>query len=138
MTDPRVTRLAELLCSHSIELNQDDSLLIHAFDIPEEAVAEVVRVAQQTGAKVAVRLESALVRRQLMHGMTEANARTIAEIEKHEMEQMTAYIALRGTHNYAEGSDVPSEIQSMWNREYTQPVVFGIRVPKTKWVALRW
>jgi aminopeptidase len=54
------------------------------------------------------------------------------------MEQMTAYIALRGSHNYAELSDVPGEVQTMWNREYTQPVVFGIRVPKTKWVALRW
>jgi aminopeptidase len=70
--------------------------------------------------------------------MTEENARTIAAIEKYEMEQMTAYIALRGTHNYAETSDVPGDIMKMWQREYTTPVVFGVRVPKTKWVALRW
>ena len=138
MLDPRVTKLAELLCSHSCDLSSSDSVLIHAFDIPEEAVAEFVRVAQSKGAKVAVRLESALVRRQLMHGMTESNAQVYADIEKFEMEQMTAYIALRGTHNYAEGSDVPSNIQAMWNRVYVKPVVFGVRVPKTKWVALRW
>ncbi|MEZ0326895.1 MAG: aminopeptidase [Fimbriimonas sp.] len=138
MVDPRITRLAELLCSHSCELTADDKLLIHAFDIPEEAVAEVARVAQQSGADVAVRLESSLVRRQLMLGMTERNARLIAESERHEMEQMTAYIALRGSHNYAELSDVPGETQNIWNKEYTQPVVFGVRVPKTKWVALRW
>ncbi|HVL39001.1 MAG TPA: hypothetical protein VM328_06380, partial [Fimbriimonadaceae bacterium] len=76
MLDPRVTKLAELLCTHSTELGPKDSLLIHAFDIPEEAVAEVVRVAQSKGAKVAVRLESNLVRRQLMLGMTEDNAKT--------------------------------------------------------------
>ncbi|CAN5570341.1 aminopeptidase [soil metagenome] len=138
MTDPRVTRLAELLCTHSTELTSADSVLIHAFDIPEDSVAEIVRVAQSTGAKVAVRLESNVVRRQLMLGMSEANARTIADIEKHEMEQMTAYLALRGTHNYAESADVPSETMAMWNKEYVQPVVFGVRVPKTKWVALRW
>jgi aminopeptidase len=138
MLDPRVTKLAELLCSHSCQLTADDSLLIHAFDIPEEAVAEVVRVAQSKGAKVAVRLESNLIRRQLMLGMTEDNARLYANIEKHEMEQMTAYMALRGTHNYAEQADVPGDTQKMWTREYVQPVVFGVRVPKTKWVALRW
>jgi aminopeptidase len=138
MLDPRITKLAELLCDHSCKLNADDSVLIHAFDIPEEAVAELVRVAQSRGAKVAVRLESNLVKRQLLLGMTVPNAQMIAEVEKHEMEQMTAYIALRGTHNYAETSDVPGEVLNMWQREYAVPVVFGIRVPKTKWAVLRW
>ncbi len=138
MLDPRVTKLAELLASHCCELSSADSVLIHAFDIPEEAVAEVVRVAQGKGAKVAVRLESGQIRRQLMLGMTEDNAKLYADIEKYEMEQMTAYIALRGTHNYAEQSEVPGDIMSMWQRLYSTPVVFGVRVPKTKWVALRW
>lgn len=138
MTDPRVTKLAELLCSHSCRLVPGDRVLVHAFDIPEEVVAEVVRVVQSFGAEVAVRTESNLVRRQLMLGMTESNARLAALIERAEMEQMTAYIALRGTDNYAEHSDVPSEIQQMWQREYVQPVVFGVRIPRTKWVALRW
>ena len=74
MLDPRITRLAELLCDHSTRLNSEDAVLVHAFDIPEEAVAEIVRVAQSRGAKVAVRLESNLVKRQMLHGMTEANA----------------------------------------------------------------
>lgn len=138
MIDPRVTRLAELLTSHSTRLTSEDRVLIHAFDIPEAVVAEVVRCAQAKGAQVAVRLESNLVRRQLLLGMTEANARIIAAVEKHEMEHMTAYIALRGTKNVSETVDVPGEILSMWQREYAVPVVFQTRVPKTKWVALRW
>jgi aminopeptidase len=138
MVDPRVSRLAELLVTHSVCLTPNDRVLVHAFDIDDEIVAEVVRVAQGTGAQVAVRLESNLVKRQLMLGMTEANAKTIAAAELAEMELMTAYISLRGTHNYAEQSDVPPEISNMWGRVYSQPVVFGCRVPKTKWVALRW
>lgn len=138
MLDPRVTRLAELLCQHSTRLTAEDRLLIHAFDIEPEAVAEMVRVAQKTGAQVAVRLESGRVKRQLMLGMTEANARTIAAAEKAEMELMTAYIALRGSHNIMESGDVPSENSAIWQREYAVPVVFETRVPKTKWVALRW
>lgn len=138
MVDPRVTKLAELLCSHSCKLGPEDSVLIHAFDISEDAVAEMVRVAQSKGARVAVRLESGVVRRQLMLGMDLANVKLHAAIEAHEMEQMTAYIALRGTHNYAEQSDVPADVLKTWSKHYTEPVVFGIRVPRTKWVALRW
>lgn len=138
MLDPRVTQLAELLCTHSTKLSEADAVLIHAFDIPEEAVAEMVRVARSKGAKVALRLESSFAKRQLMLGMTQENARLIAEVERHEMERMTAYVALRGSHNYAELGDIPNEIQQMWTKEYVTPVVFGVRVPKTKWVALRW
>ena len=35
MTDPRVTKLAELLCTHSTSLTADDTVLIHATDIPD-------------------------------------------------------------------------------------------------------
>lgn len=138
MLDPRVTKLAELLCSHSCDLSEKDSLLIHAFDIPNEVVAEFVRVAQNTGAKVTVRLESNLVKRQILRGLTEPSVQLIADIEKYEMQQMTAYIALRGSFNTTEHADVPAENNRLWTREYVTPVVFGVRVRHTKWVALRW
>lgn len=138
MLDPRVTRLAELLCTHSTSLGSQDTVLIHAFDIPNECVAEFVRVAQSKGAQVVTRIESNVVRRQLMLGITEANIHTIADCEKYEMEKMTAYIALRGGDNTMEMSDVPGATIQMWQRLYAVPVVFGVRVPKTKWVVLRW
>lgn len=138
MIDPRVTQLAELLCSHSCQIGPEDRVLLHTFDLNEEAVAEFVRVIQSYGAEVVIRMESNIVRRQLLLGLSEGNVRTIADIEKHEMERMTAYIALRGTHNSTEFADVPGDKLSLWTREYQIPVVFGIRVPKTKWVALRW
>jgi aminopeptidase len=74
----------------------------------------------------------------MMLGMSEANAAIYAEIEKHEMEQMTAYIALRGSDNYAEMSDVAGATLSMWQRVYATPVVFETRIPKTKWAVTRW
>lgn len=138
MLDPRVTHLAEVLTSHSTRLNKDDKVLIHAFDLPAEVVSELVRVAQSTGAQVMTRLESAVVRRQQLLGMTPENADLIADVEKYEMEHMTAYIALRGSHNITESSDIPGEIMSMWQQRYAQPVIFQVRVPKTKWVVLRW
>jgi len=138
MLDPRVTRLAELLCDHSVRLTAEDRLLIHAFDIPPAAVAEVVRVAQSRGAKVAVRLESNTVKRQILNGLSPESVALVASIEKYEMEQMTSYISLRGGDNYAELSDVPGANMTLWQKDYVTPVVFETRVAKTKWVALRW
>ncbi|MFN8220013.1 MAG: aminopeptidase [Fimbriimonadales bacterium] len=136
MLDPRVTKLAKLLCTHSTKLGKDDRVLIHAFDIPEEAVAELVRVAQSTGAQTVVRIEHNLIKRQLLHGLTKDNAETIAKVELAEMKEMTAYIALRGTHNYAEQADVPADIQQVWQLAYRD--VLNHRVENTKWVVLRW
>lgn len=61
MLDPRVTGLANLICDHSIKLGTEDRVLVHAFDIPAEAVAEVVRAVQARGSAVQVRLESNLI-----------------------------------------------------------------------------
>lgn len=138
MLDPRVTQLAELLCAHSTKLGPEDSVLIHAFDVPAEAVAEVVRVAQSKGAKVVTRLENETVRRQYLLGMTEANASLIAEIEASEMDRMTAYISIRGSQNVSTMNDIPQDVNAMWQKVYATPVVFERRVPNTKWVALRW
>jgi len=138
MLDPRVTSLAELLCSHSTNLKPEDKVLIHAFDVPHEVTAEVARLAMSKGAKVVTRIESNTVRRKMLLELSAENIELIAEIEKFEMERMTAYISLRGGANYAEMSDVPAEQMSLWQKLYATPVVFGVRVPNTKWVALRW
>jgi len=138
MLDPRITRLAQLVCGHSVGLTAEDRVLIHAFDIPSDAVVEFVREAQSRGAKVAVRLESNAVKRQILRGLTPESVALIANVEKYEMEQMTAYISLRGGDNYAELSDVPGENMTLWQKDYATPVVFETRVAKTRWVAMRW
>jgi aminopeptidase len=138
MLDPRVTELAELLCTHSTGLDAQSKVLIHSFDVPAEATAELVRVAQSKGAQTIVRLENSLVRRQMMLGMTEANAQLIADAELAEMKSVSHYIALRGGDNYAQMIEVPQNTQNMWQRVYATPVVFETRVPNTRWVVLRW
>ena len=136
MTDPRVKNLADMLCSYSMELSSKDTLLIHTFDMPMPVITQFVKSAQQTGAKVTVRIEDSSVRRQLLHGMAQEGAKIASDIQLSEMEHMTAYLALRGAHNISEFSDVPSENMEAWNKAYR--TVLDHRVNKTKWVVLRW
>ena len=52
------------------------------------------------------------------------------------MKKMDAYIALRGSNNITEISDVPAEQMKLVARKM-RPVL-DHRVKKTKWVVLRW
>ena len=127
-----------MICDHSTSLTPEDNVLIHAIDIPDECVAEMVRVVQSKGAQVAVRLESSRIKRQILKGLTAESATLIADCELEEMKRMTAYISLRGGDNVSETADVSAENQTLWSKLYATPVVFGQRVPHTKWSALRW
>jgi aminopeptidase len=138
MLDPRVTQLASLLCEHSTRLKEGDNLLIEAFDIPAEYVAEFVRVAREHGANVLVQNYSTRVQRALLLHIDEQNADLYADIDRYRMQKMDAYIALRGAENALEASDVPTANMKLWNQRYGVPVHFEVRVPKTRWVVLRW
>lgn len=134
--DPRITKLIELITSHSLSLSSQDQLLIHAFDMPENIVAELARIAQKSGSHIHVKLESTLVQRQLMMECTPEQLRVEVENQLHEMNNMTAYIALRAKHNIYEHSDIPPEKMQQWQSAYRE--VLSHRVDKTKWVILRW
>ncbi len=136
MIDKRVTDLANVLVNYSIELSEKDTLLLHAFDVDDDVIAEIIRVAKLAGANVMLRKESAVVRREMLFGLTEENAAIIADNEMHEMKLATAYIGLRGWRNVTELSDVPADKMSLWNSHYRD--VLNQRVNDTKWVVLRW
>jgi aminopeptidase len=134
--DPRLTQLAEGLCGFSTELRRGERVLIDAFDVPDAMVVELVRAARRRGALPCVQLHRARITRELMLGAEEAQFQPLAEIELARMQKMDAYIALRGSENIFEGSDIPSERVQLVSR-LMKPVL-DHRVGKTKWVVLRW
>lgn len=138
MLDPRITQLAALLTHHSLGLKAGERLLIEAFDIPEEAVVEALRAARAVGAQVFVQTYQSKVMRALISGISEENAVAYGEIDANRMDKIDAYIGLRGGHNFAEMSDVPSDSNKLWAKNYQNPVHFDRRVSKTRWVVLRW
>jgi aminopeptidase len=77
------------------------------------------------------------VERELLMGMTKEQLKLMAELECEKMRHMSAYIGIRGDENMSELSDVPSEKINMYSKYFVGPVN-EIRVPKTKWVVLRY
>jgi aminopeptidase len=134
--DPRFTQLAEGLTGFSTNLKKGERVLIDAFDIPDAMVIALVRAARACGAHPYVQIHRARITRELTLGAEEAQFAHHSMVELLRMQKMDAYIALRGSENIFEASDIPSSRVQLVSR-LMKPVL-DHRVGKTKWVVLRW
>ena len=136
MHDQRFDKLAKLLVEYSTRLKRNDNLLIEAFDVPDEMVVALIRAARKAGAAPFVQIQRNRVSRELALEASDRQLNFAAQHELARMKKMQAYIALRGSHNITELSDVPvSKMQLLAKK--MRPVQ-DHRVKKTKWCVLRW
>lgn len=138
MIDARWEKLARLLVQHSMRVQVGERVLIEAFDMPPAFVALMVRQIVEAGGLPLVELKSNRVLRALYQTATAEQIQLIGELEKQRMEQVQCYVGLRGAGNFAEMSDVPQDKMHLIRQYWWQPVHQEVRVPKTKWVVLRW
>lgn len=136
MRDARFDKLAELLTGYSTSLKRGEKVLIEAFDVPDEMTIALVRAARKRGATPFVQIQRAPVSREMALGIDEAQVGLTARLELARMKEMDAYIALRGSDNITEMSDVPVDRMKLIAKKM-RPVQ-DHRVNQTKWVVLRW
>ena len=136
MKDPRFSQLARQLTSYSTQLKKGESVLLDLYDVPESFAIELVKEVRKRGGQPVVRLHSASLTRELLKGATSEQYRLTAKHLFAEMKDMDAYIAVRGSHNIAEQSDVPAAKMELAMSAMRK--VIDHRVKKTKWCVLRW
>ena len=136
MPDPRFDQLARLLTGFSTRLQPGERVLLDCFDTPAEMTVALVRAARAAGALPFVQLHDARVTRELLREAGEEQYALLSRLELARMQEMQGYIAIRGSHNIAELSDVPSDRMTLATRAL-KPVI-DHRVGKTKWCVLRW
>src|SRR5438128_1460730 len=136
MYDARFDRLARLLVEYSIRLKRKETALIEAFDVPDEMTIALVRAIRKLGAIPFVQIHHSRVSRALALDVTERQLNLTATHELARMKKMNAYIALRGSNNITELSDVPVDRLKLLAKKM-RPVM-DQRVKKTKWCVLRW
>jgi aminopeptidase len=110
--------------------------LIEGFDIPDEMIVALVRAARNAGGIPFAQIYSNRVNRALALESSDRQLDITASHELARMKKMNAYIAVRGSHNITELSDVPADKMQLIGRKM-RPVQ-DQRVKRTKWVVLRW
>ncbi len=139
MQDPRIDKLANVLIHHSCRLKSGQKVLIEAFDLPEpNLICRLVDEACRVGAIPIVNIKHNAVLRSLYRGATEDSMKLAGKFEADVMNEMDAYIGVRGSANSSEFADVSGDRMDLYQQHWWQPVHVQIRVPKTRWVVLRY
>jgi aminopeptidase len=136
MHDDRFDKLAKLLVEYSVRLKRNETVLIEAFDIPDEMTIALIRAVRKAGGVPFVQTYYTRVNRALALEASDRQLNLMASLELARMKKMNAYIAVRGSNNITELSDVPPEKMKLIGRKMRR--VQDQRVKKTKWVVLRW
>src|SRR5438132_5356308 len=136
MHDDRFDKLAKLLVEYSIRLRRNETVLIEAFDIPDEMTVALVRAVRKAGGVPFAQVYHARVNRALALEASDRQLNLMANLELARMKKMSAYIAVRGSHNITELADVPPDKMKLIGKKMRR--VQDQRVKRTKWVVLRW
>ena len=136
MTDPRFKKLAKLLVEYSTALGKGDRVLLDMIDVPDEFSIELMRAARNVGATPLIEVRHTRINREIMRGTNDIHSVLVRDIEMFRMKKVQAYVAIRGSANASEASDVPSHLLALYSK-VLRPVL-NYRVNKTRWVVLRW
>lgn len=137
--DERIKKLAYNLVNYSCKVKEGNKVYIHHIGASTEDLArQLVKEVYAVGGIPFVHYTNVKVQREWLMNCSEEQLKLMAERDCLEMSKMDCYIGVRGTDNVAELSDVPPEKMKLYEELYSKPVHHDIRVPKTRWVVLRY
>ena len=136
MKDPRIDQLARQLVRYSTNIKKGEKVMLHLIDVPDELGIALIREVRAKKAIPVMKLDNGRIAREMSVGATEDQYKLIAKQQLAEMKGMDAYIAIRGSHNICETSDVPAKKMKLISGQMNK--VMDYRVKKTKWCVLRW
>jgi len=136
MHDPRIDALASQLVGYSTALKKGEKVLIDLYDVPDSIGLALIRETRKRKAFPFIRIHQARITREMLSGAEDEQYQLIAKHLMTEMKDMDAYIAVRGSHNICETSDVSADSMQLAMKKLRG--VMDHRVKKTKWCVLRW
>ena len=138
MTDPRLEKLADTIVNYSCSLKKGEKMLIELFDCEAEVAETLVKKAYEAGGVPFVVFNDARLQRALLMNATKGQIEDMTAWDSARMSEMQAYVAIRGSLNVSELSDVPQGNLELYRSIYSKQVHTDLRVKKTKWVVLRY
>lgn len=136
MHDTRIDALAAQLVGYSTTLKKGEKVLIDLYDVPDSIGLALIRETRKRKAFPFIRIHQARITREMLSGAEDEQYQLIAKHLMTEMKDMDAYIAVRGSHNISETSDVSADSMQLAMKKLRS--VMDHRVKKTKWCVLRW
>lgn len=138
MKDKRLETLAENLVNYSCKIKPGEKVLIEAIGLETPFASELIKQVYEAGGAPFITIKDKQVDRALLMSASKEQLETMAKYEALRMADMDAYIGVRASYNATETADVPLENMELYMKHFWKIVHGDIRVPKTKWVILRY
>lgn len=137
--DERMKKLAYNLVNYSVGVKKGEKVWINyigenTIDFAKLLIKEVY----EAGGLPFPHYENQKINRELLMGCCEQQLEIMSDIDCRMMEQMDCFIGVRAPENASELADVPKEKLALYEKIYSSKVHHEIRVPKTRWVVLRY
>lgn len=137
--DERLKKLARGLVQYSCRVQENEKVYIHYIgEDTKDLARQLVKEVYEAKGIPFVHYTDPRLQREVLLNAGREQMELMAEVDALEMSRMDCYIGVRGSDNVSELSDVPPENMKMYEQYYSTPVHHEIRVPKTKWVVLRY
>ena len=137
--DERIKKLAKVLVHHSCRVQKGEKVYLNYVGADTKPLArQLMKEIYEAGGIPFPHFTDPQMEREMLLGCTAEQLQLMAEIDGAEMAKMDCYIGIRGGENVSEKADVPAEKLNLYEKYYSTPVHGNIRVPKTKWVVLRY
>ena len=135
--DFRIEKLADLLVNYSCNLKQSENILIEYEGYESRnLIKAIIRKVYAAGGFPHVNIMDSQISRELLLQASDAQLEFDNHIALEQMKKMDAYIAVRGSENASELSDLPTTTFNRYSL-LSKPVL-DERVNNTKWVILRY
>jgi len=132
-------KMAHNLVRYSCDVQPGERVLIELIgDGLRDFGAELVAQVYAAGGAPFVELTEPAIQRVLAMDCQADQVERLAKYHAARMAEMQAYIGVRAGDNAYQASDVPAEKKQLVAKLYDHPVHSLIRIPKTKWVVLRY
>ncbi len=138
MIDPRIEQLGDLIVNHSCEIKEGERVLIESSKSAYPLINHIINKCYERGALPFVLLKESNIQRELLKNISEEQIKIQSSFESVLMNEMDVYIEIKDDDNMFELSDIPPDKWNLYHNLYYKPVHWDIRLPKTKWVTVRY
>ena len=138
MRDSRLEKLGDLIVNHSCEVNPGERVLIESSKNCAPLIKYIINKCYEKGALPFVLLKESDIQSELLRNISAEQINIQSAFESVMMSEMDVYIEIKDDDNLFELSDVPPEKWSLYHNLYYKPVHWDIRLPKTKWLTVRY
>ncbi|MBF0105824.1 MAG: aminopeptidase [Deltaproteobacteria bacterium] len=137
--DPRIIKLADNLVNYCLKVKTGDKVLVEAFGATTHLLVEkLIELISKAGGAPFYLIHDNFISRVQKLSCTMEQMELEAKWQCQRMNDVDCYIGVRGFENVLEQSDVPAENLDIYSRTVWNKVHSEIRVPKKRWVILRY